>query len=394
MEDKNKNRISCAYQDFLKILEDQIKEEDKDGYLLKMINGNLIKINKDKEINNVIYKQDKNITSNVIYFLGFNESEEYAIVLKIRKENSPMPYLDEINLLKKLEAKELIPKQYLKIASNSFIIKISIEEFINKSHHPDSDPYNDTLIELLVTSIAEFNSIQVLENYQREKTSKDGFYIFYFDYLLDKYLKLSKKRFSEIVEDFNQTDNIIVKNYFNENEQKLNLIENFLNSATEYYEEIMKNYSSNKDKIVFSYIDTHTWNFFVVKNKIKFIDFEDLSFFMPGFDLANYIIESEYIFDEDRYPFYIYDANKMNDNSIFMAFKNYFEILGKETKIKFEDISKDEIFRLFCLTFIKTVIEYVFMIEDDIFEKNKIDFISLMADRISTFEIYYNKIIK
>ncbi len=393
MEDKNKNRISCAYQDFLKKLEDQIKEEDKDGNLLKTINEKLIKLNNNKEINFVIYKQDFFFTKNIVYLLGFDSTEEYSIVLKICKENNPLPFLEEINLLKKLEEKELIPKQYLKIFSNSFKYKISIEEFINKPHQPETDPYNKTLMELVITSTAEFNSIQVIENFQEQNNSINKICSFYFDHLFKKYAK-SKKRFSEVKELFNQTINQSAINYFKENEEKLNMIEHFLNSVPEYYEEIMKNYSLNKEKIVFSYIDLHSTNYFKVEDKIKFFDFDDLSFCLPGFDLANYISETQYICFQGEYPFCIFNANKMTDDIVIIAFKKYFEILKKETNVLFADIGLDEIYRLFCLCLIKSASEYVIRIQDDIFEKKKIDFISLAVDRISNFDIFYNQISK
>jgi thiamine kinase-like enzyme len=156
----------------------------------------------------------------------------------------------------------------------------------------------------------------------------------------------------------------------------------------------MKNYSLNKNKLVFSYIDFHTWNFFLLGNRTKFIDFEDFSFSVPRFDLANYIIESEYIFVGEIYPFYIHELNKTSEDFLLKAFKDYVMILKRESDEDFIEIKLDEIYRLFCLALIKTVVEYVLMVPDNVYLKTELDLIMLMGDRITRFNNYFSLIQK
>jgi len=83
MEDKHKNKLHLEIKEFLKLIKDQIESEDESDLLLKLIEKTLIHFNK-KDIKNLTIKQDKNLTSNIIYFIALDSSEdEYQLVLKI-----------------------------------------------------------------------------------------------------------------------------------------------------------------------------------------------------------------------------------------------------------------------------------------------------------------------
>jgi len=393
MEDKHKNKRVLSLPDFIELIKADLNSEDKNNCIVDNIESTLISINENNEISKITYKKDKNITLNTIYFLAFNSDKDYKVVLKIRKEDSPIPYSEEAKFIKKLEIKSLIPKQYLNMSTESQKIKISIEEFINGNHISDKDPYNSEIIEILIRNIAEFNSIGVLENNSCIRNEQEEINNVYLKFLLHKSLQ-SKKRFSEIINNFTINNNDLAKIYFDENLKTFEKIKKYLDDIPEYYENIMINYSDNKDKLVFSHIDTHTWNFFKVDNKLKYIDFDDLSYCLPGFDLANYFIESEYILNNDKYPFFVHDANHFSDELIIKSFKEYFEILKRESGVEFVEITFDEIFRLICIALIKTVIEFIFMIKDNNYLKDEIDFLLLIGSRISTFEKFYEIITK
>jgi thiamine kinase-like enzyme len=218
---------------------------------------------------------------------------------------------------------------------------------------------------------------------------------FYFNYLVNKLLPTSISRLRKIQSFF---DNSKIKDsisfsYYQENKNVLVKINKFLNEIPNYVSKIISNFSfDNKIPLVFTHIDVHTWNFFIETEteKIKFIDFEDLSFCILGFDLANYIIESEYSINEDCYPFYTNNLNSFTEDFVKNSMQKYIHKLNLSTGQNFPILSLDDIYRLFCLSIIKAVSEYVFMVDEEIiYLKQDIDFLLLMADRISVFEKYY-----
>jgi len=320
-----------------------------------------------------------------------------------------MPYTEEVRYLEKLESKGLVPKQLLNAAVKSNEIIISIEEFINAVHIPDNDPYNEKYMEVIIRSLAEFNSTEIIDGYNEyekyntsiillnKEDKREKIKLIYLDYLINRLIFKAKRRFDEIINEFSSSlaEKQLKKIYFTENEQVFEKIRNFLNAIPEFFDKIIEKYSANKHNLVFSYIDFHTWNFFILgSSKIKFIDFEELSFALPGFDLANYMIESEYLIIDEKYPFYIHDANKFSDEFALEAFKLYVSILNKDSNHAFVDIGLDEIYRLLCLALIKTVVDYVFMFRNSVYLKNELDLIMLMGDRISRFDYFFNLIAK
>jgi hypothetical protein len=209
MEDKNKNKTKLKLEEFINLIHAHTGSEYDKDFLFTTIEETLISFNNKNPIANVTLKQDKNITSNVVYFVALESSEEYQFVLKIRKGDSPMAYENEVLYLKILEKKDLIPKQFLNIAAESNKIKISIEEFINATHIPDTDPYNENYMEAIVKNLAEFHSIETINyNYNNFYSNNDKNFI-YLEYLINKYTPKSKRRFGKLIAEYASSENEI-----------------------------------------------------------------------------------------------------------------------------------------------------------------------------------------
>jgi thiamine kinase-like enzyme len=384
--------FNLNFEEFVIFIKQEISSSDDVNYeyVTKSILEILKSFNNNDDLKTISIIQDSNITSNSVFKMKINDSENKKCILKIRRESSSMKFSDELNYLNKLQLRELIPKQLMNIESGH--LKISIEEFINIKHIKDHEAYEQNHMSKIINSIAEFSSIETKIIDIKEIFN---YPFFYFNYLVNKLLPTSISRLRKIQSFF---DNSKIKDsisfsYYQENKNVLVKINKFLNEIPNYVSKIISNFSfDNKIPLVFTHIDVHTWNFFIETEteKIKFIDFEDLSFCILGFDLANYIIESEYSINEDCYPFYTNNLNSFTEDFVKNSMQKYIHKLNLSTGQNFPILSLDDIYRLFCLSIIKAVSEYVFMVDEEIiYLKQDIDFLLLMADRISVFEKYY-----
>lgn len=383
------------FQDFVTFIKNEISSSKSANYdyLIKSIIENFSLLISNDSLNLFSVIQDSNITSNSVFKIKLNDSENKQFILKIRRESSTLNFSDELNYLSKLQVRELIPKQIMNIQSGD--LKISIEEFINLKHIRDDEAYNYSFICKIINSLANFCSIETKIVTINEILD---YHNFYFNFVVNKLLPNSLSKLMEIqgfFESSNKKDSLCYDYYLN-NKNILIKINNFFLEIPNFVKIIISNFSfQNKIPLVFSHIDIHTWNFFIEpeSENIKFIDFEDLSFCILGFDLANYIIESEYSFEEESYPYYKNNFNTFTDEFVENSMHSYVLKLNYITKENFPILPLLDIYRLFCLSIIKAVSEYVFMIDEKtIYLKQDIDFLLLMMDRISVFEKYYKLI--
>lgn len=383
------------FQDFVTFIKNEISSSKSANYdyLIKSVIENFSMLISNDSLNLFSVIQDSNITSNSVFKIKLNDSENKQFILKIRRESSTLNFSDELNYLSKLQVRELIPKQIMNIQSGD--LKISIEEFINLKHIRDDEAYNYYFMYKIINSLANFCSIETKIVTINEILD---YHNFYFNFVLNKLLPNSLSKLMEIQGFFESSNNkdSLCYNYYLNNKNILIKINNFFLEIPNFVKIIISNFSfKNKIPLVFSHIDIHTWNFFIdpESENIKFIDFEDLSFCILGFDLANYIIESEYSFEEESYPYYKNNFNTFTDEFVENSMNSYVLKLNYITKENFPILSLHDIYRLFCLSIIKAVSEYVFMVDEKtIYLKQDIDFLSLMMDRISVFEKYYKLI--
>jgi thiamine kinase-like enzyme len=343
-------------------------------------------------LESIYYRKDNNITSNSVFLINFKNKDHQICdcVLKIRREGSPLSFEKEMEFLKKLENKNLIPKQIFN--KNLELYRISIEEYMNVKHLQDLDAYNQNHIKSLIEGLCEFNLIDFFES-SLEQFSQNP--LFYFNFLRSKTLPCSKEYLSYIENKFKFSEDEEVKKYYIEISSIFNTVSFFLKNVYNLLEEIYSSWENKFPCFVFSFIDLHVGNFFIKDEKIKFIDFEDLSYCFIGFDLANHLIESEYILRESIYPFFEYNIPeiKLDEKIIKSCFDAYIDKMNsKSVSGNFEYLSLKTIYRLFMLSNIKSVIEYILMIEEDCHKKTSLDYLRLIDYEISVFGKYYKSV--
>ncbi len=340
----------------------------------------------------IYFRKDNNITSNSVFFINFKNKDHQICdcVLKIRREGSPLSFEKEIEYLKILENKNLIPKQILN--KNLEMYRISVEEYMDVKHLQDLEAYNQNHLKSLIEGLCEFNLIDFFES-SLDQFSQNP--MFYFNFLISKTLPNSKEYLSYIENKFKLSEDEEVKKYYIEISSIFNTVTFFLKNVDNLLEEIYSSWDNKFPCFVFSCIDLHVGNFFIKDKKIKFIDFEDLSYCFIGFDLANHLIESEYILRDTIYPFFEYNIPeiKLDEKIIKSCFEEYIDKMNsKSVTGKFEYLSFKTIYRLFMLSNIKSVIEYILMIEEDCYKKTSLDYLRLVDYEISVFGISYKSV--
>lgn len=391
---------------FFICLSNELKTRDslKDNVIkdiVKEISEFFISHNDDISPQDMKFKKDSNITSNSVYFIfkKFENVSKPKYVLKVRREASPLPYENELEYKSKMEERGLIPTQYFQ-KNISEDLKINIEEFIDISHVRDEEAYNVNVMNILISNLVSLNTIDFLYINETESNLLNNSN-FYFHFLIKKILPYSKCKIEELIKILNLLSETteLAKLYLADNKYLLDNIKSFYDKIPEYFNKLVSNIK-NKNILVFSHIDVHCKNFFITdQQSFKFIDFEDLSFCFAGFDLANYILESEYtLSDQDHsdYPYYKF-VNSFTEDMILKNFTDYFDELNlkcinNKIDVKFDKYDISDIYKLFCMSVIKSVTEYIFMVDSDVYLKKDIDFVFIIRDRINAFTKYYSQI--
>jgi len=375
-----------GFNNFYKILRE--KEQFEENQIMEIFEN----INEfiEKDIISIDFITLDKITDNSIYKLTINNKKE--VILKIRYETSFLNFNDEINYLRFLSLMNLVPKQHFFMNINNQ--RLSVEECINGIHIEDGKTLSNENITILVEGLASFHVIDFKEIKRENIIDNDKFY---FNYLSKDITYHGEESFNQTLNILETTNNTILLNYLERNKEKLNLIKNFLNEKYTTKDKLKDFIPLNSSHLVFSHNDIHNNNFILEKNnKIKFIDFEDLSFNFPGFDLANYIYESMFAFSV-TYPYYIFNRNFMilSEELMLDYFNLYLQKLKeKEKMILCNQFTLSDIYKLITVSHLKAIYEYLFMFDINCVETNtiQIDYIMAICDIIQSFYYFKGKI--
>jgi thiamine kinase-like enzyme len=399
--ENNQNKVNLIKEELIKLISGELNylyklnEEDKtilnseiDQFLNKFIKQNEIKME---------YKKDKNITSNSIYLLYFKSIEngmeiKMNYMLKIRKELSCFKFDQELKYISKMNLLQVIPEQYMYFQLGERFT-ISIEEYISIGHLPESE-----LIENFNSIIKSLSKIHTLDkiplsNGKTIPDILDSEKQFFFHFIVHVLIPFSKSTIDEISKELIDSKNSSYKEYYEENKNVLERIETLINNSYTLVKKLISNFSSNKRVLVFCLNDLHLNNMFLKKDgNSVFIDFEDLSFSLVGFDVANCLMECNYMWD-DEYPFFKYGHINQYDvlEELTKIFNFYIDSLNSiSSDFNYEYLSLNDIYILICLSIIKSVLENVNMVNLELIVNRKsIDFLLLNEEKIKTFDKYY-----
>jgi thiamine kinase-like enzyme len=396
------SRIKADIEILAEIISKDMQESTKSIFDIKILINSLESFilevtDSEREFKELKIKKDKNITTNLIYFLTFRckNNSKLKFVLKIRREISTMNFNMEKSYVKKLSLLELIPKQYFYLNFDGCVL--SMEEFINIKHFDEEanelfEFSKNNYLNKIITNLAQVNSIDALD-FENHKNSE----LFFCNFLLEKLSKRSIPNFLDVINFLKTNEDKNVFSYFKEAEDKIYTIENFLGQNLKAEFEFFYNYFKNS-QLVFSLIDLHSTNLFIINEQVKFIDFESLSFNFSGFDLANLLMESIYYIHEKQHPFYTYNdeiVEKLYTKEFLQdLFSSYTNQLNKNSKFYFTDLSIEQIYSLFCLSILKSIFENCNMLTRDIFLKNNFDLIFIAAEKLRAYEFYTQKLNK
>jgi thiamine kinase-like enzyme len=179
----------------------------------------------------------------------------------------------------------------------------------------------------------------------------------------------------------------------------------------EYYmqnfEKIFYNCTPEKCQMVLSHNDAHILNIMHKPDfsKIYIFDHEYASYNFLGFDIANYILESQFILEHTEFPFYqffVKDYDVYNDERLFNCYLNFFDhFINKKGDLfkhlpDFEETikacrTKDYYFRMMGLSALMWFVFGVIYLDfDSIVGKTGFDYFNYCLDRKSI----YSKFVK
>ena len=290
----------------------------------------------------------------------------------------------------KLSKSKLIPHQYFFMKIRG--IYVSAENYVDGFHIKECDTLNRNYLYLLMECLCKFHVTEIKEIKTNECYKMNNFYP---NHIAEITTTCGEEAFYRNLDCFINTADSNLRQYYCDNKEKIEKIKIFIEEKFTHQNRIKYFYPNNTKHLIFSHNDVHNQNFFIENtenNSIKFIDFEDLQFNFPGFDLANYINESNFQFT-NIYPYYKYNRDLMylsNHNLLDLFCKYLNNLKNEQNTIMCNDFTLSEIYKLFLISSLKAIYEYLKMydINDSAADKKEnVDFLLLSYDMIQHF--YY-----
>jgi thiamine kinase-like enzyme len=305
----------------------------------------------------------------------------------------------ETYIIESLNKVDLGPKIY-----ETDMMKYRIEEYI---HHlvplKNEDMFKDKVFKHIIDIFTTYNSLgdvgyynTLVSGHKKEtfwklllKDEKTNFLTF----TVKRMIPLAQSSldvFSQKVKEKFPTDNSML--------EKLNEVEYFMHN----FEHIFYDCTPDICIMVLSHNDAHILNIMHKPDfsKVYVFDHEYASYNFLGFDIANYIIESQFILEDEAFPYYqffVKDYDVYKDEGMYECYLKFFDnFVEKKGELfknysNFEETisvckSKEYYYRMMGMSALMWfVFGVIYLDYDTIINKTGYDYFSYCLDRLSIY---------
>jgi thiamine kinase-like enzyme len=284
-----------------------------------------------------------------------------------------------------------------------------IEEFL-----PDlvplknSDMFKDVVFNQIADIFTTYNSLGEFDHYKDivSGKTKENFWGQLLNDSKTNFLNFTIKKMIPLAQKSLDAFSPHVRANFEEGSEmisKLNEIEYYMQN----FEKIFYNCTPEVGVIVLSHNDAHILNIMhkTDYSKVYVFDHEYASYNFLGFDIANYILESQFILDDVKFPFYqffIEDYETYSSDEMYNSYLKFFDHFVEKKGLLFKEYTdfentikqcrtRDYFYRMMGLSALMWfVFGVIYLDYDSIVNKSAFDYFTYCLDRKSI----YSKFVK